>query len=364
MTQRIAVILAGGGGTRLWPASTAQRPKQLMDPLLTGTSLLQQTIERVAALVDQTWIVTTRAQAEQLGDLVNAVDRVIAEPRGRNTAPAVALAVRHAQTLPDPVTLIALPADHHVTDPEGFRRHLLAACVHAEADDAIATLGISPDYPATGFGYIERDDPSLAARPDDAGVPVYPAVRFVEKPDRARAEAFLQSGRFLWNAGVFVMPRERIAAELARHCGPLWGSLAALVPALHRGDNTEANAIADQAYAQATAAPIDVAVMEQLDDIRVVPASVGWTDLGSWQAIYDLAAKDSEGNAAIAAGGAPVLVDSDGVLAWSESAQVAIVGLKDVVVVQSGDRVLVASRAEAQRVRDVVDALSKRDEDA
>jgi mannose-1-phosphate guanylyltransferase len=363
VTRRIAVVLAGGGGTRLWPASTPDRPKQLMDPLLSGTSLLRQTIERVADLVDETWIVTTRDQAGGLGALARKVDRVIAEPAGRNTAPAVALAVRHAESLHGEATLIALPADHHVADPEEFRRHLAAACVHAEADLAIATLGISPDYPATGFGYIERSAEALPPREGDDGVTVYEATRFVEKPDLASAERFVQSGRFLWNAGVFVMPRERIADELARHCPAVWSALEPIVAALRAGDAAAAEGIADGAYAAANAAPIDTAVMEKLGDIRVVPASVGWTDLGSWQAIYELAAKDPRGNASVTGGPTPVLVDSDGSLVWSESAQIAVLGLKDVVVVQSGDRVLVMSRAEAQRVRAVVDALKARDED-
>jgi len=302
----------------------------------------------VAGFVEETWVVTTREQAPAVESLPG-VTRVIVEPFGRNTAAAVALAVAHATDRA--ATLIALPADHHVTDVEGFVRHLHAACVHAEASATIATLGIEPSYPATGFGYIERAvDPRAAIAGDDE-VAVFEALRFVEKPDEQRAREFLEVGRFLWNAGVFVMPRERIATELARHCARLWSDLDGAL---------DTPARLEAAYRRAPSTPIDIAVMEKIDGVVVAPTDVGWTDLGSWQALYELADKDGAGNAALSAGPAPVLVDSEGSLAWAENDQIALIGLRDVMVVQSGDRILVAPRSDAQRVRAVVEALRER----
>lgn len=351
--MRVALIMAGGGGTRLWPASTQDRPKQLFDPLLAGKSLLRRTVERLEGFVDPEgiWIVTTQDQHAQVLEALPEVrpEHVIAEPFGRNTAPAIALAVRHLAADHPDATLVALPADHHVRDPMRFRECLAAAAAHAEAAHCLVTLGIQPDHPATGYGWIERADEPLDAVADDGGLRAFAVRRFVEKPDEARAREYLSSGRWLWNAGIFVMPVVRIATELATHCPETWEALATLP--------------LEVAYAKIRGEPIDTAVMEKQRDLRVVPADVGWTDLGSWRAVLEISARDEHGNAIAAADAAPpVLLDCAGTLAWAEGVQVAVVGGRDIAVICTRDRVLVCPLDRAQEVRRVVEALREREE--
>jgi len=370
MPRTLAVIMAGGGGTRLWPASVPARPKQLLDPFLAADGpggLLAQTAARVAPLVPpaDVWVVTTADQVEGVCAALPHVPRaqIIAEPFGRNTAPAIALAVRHLARALGPelgdAVVLALPADHHVRDESRFVALLRGAIAHAAAAHTIVTLGIAATRPETGFGYIERADARCAAVAGDGDVPVFPALRFVEKPDAATAAQFVAAGTFAWNAGIFVMPARRIAAELAQRCPAAWN---ALEPVATR-DVPPAELAA--AYAQIPSAPIDVAVMERQADLRMVPADVGWTDLGAWSAVAELLAKDPRGNAVAAdARGRVTLLDSDGCLVWSEGADVGVIGLRDVAVVASGGRVLVMPLAQAQAVKALVERRTRDDEGA
>ena len=323
------LVMAGGAGTRLWPASTAARPKHLVDPLGVGMSLLRATIERAkgVAPIERSFVVTTQDQHERVAKALPelAPSQFILEPVGRNTAPCIALSVvelRKRVADADASVLVVLPADHHIADAEGFVGLLKAGVAWASEHNRIVTLGIEPDRPATGFGYIERADEPIAG-------PVSDVVRFVEKPDLARAREFLQSGRFLWNAGIFVMPVRRIAEELERHCPATWNGL--------------------HDYANVPAEPIDTAVMEKQTDLVVIPARVGWTDLGSWASVYDLATKDGSGNAVI--GPAAILEDATGCLVWSDGARVGAVGVQDLVIVHADGKLLVCPRDRAQDVR-------------
>lgn len=366
--------MAGGGGTRLWPASIPERPKQLLDPLMSddhvphANNLLSRTIERLGTLVGpgDSWIVTAALQREGVRLAVEgkvALEQIIAEPYGRNTAAAIALSAAqiraHVGEHDDP-TLVVLPADHHVTKTAQFQALLHTACTHAEQTDAIVTLGITPDRPATGFGYIEREADPCDAVPDDGANPVFSAVRFVEKPDHDRAVAFLESGRFLWNAGIFVMKLSRIEQELDRHT-TIWAGLAPVREALRGGDAATIDQAIASAYEGLESLPIDIAVMEKVSGLRVVPADIGWTDLGSWEAVYDLANKDAIGNAQIHGGPAPLFVDANRCLTWSEDAVIAVIGLDDVTVVHADNRILVMPRSRSQDVKKVVTALIERE---
>jgi mannose-1-phosphate guanylyltransferase len=362
MAKRIALVMAGGGGTRLWPASTRMRPKQVMGlrPDRPGSpSLLGATVARLDGLIapEDIYVVTARDQVESIRRAASSVlaQNVIAEPRGKNTAPCIALGIQHLRArlgaAAEAATLLALPADHHVLDAEGLRAHLACACAHAEHGNAIVTLGIEPDHPATGYGYVERKDEALPAVPGDGGIPIYPAERFVEKPELETARAFLAAGRFLWNAGIFVMPLSRIAAELAVHCPDTWSALEPAGEALARGEHQAARTAIERAYVTVEAQPIDIAVMEKLEDLRVVPARVGWFDLGSWLSLHTALERDDDQNVVI--GGAAV--DSTRTLVWSDdpSIEITVLGTTGLAVVASNGRVLVVPLDRAQEVRNV-----------
>lgn len=366
--------MAGGDGTRLWPASIPERPKQLLDPLLESgrvgprtNSLLFRTVKRLEPLIqpDATWIVTAKAQVQRVRDATSTIPalHVVAEPQARNTAAAIALGAIYLRDFVGPhedPTLVVLPADHHITHTVYFHELLETACLHAEAVDAVVTLGITPDRPATSFGYIERTHTPCPAVDGDGGIEVFVASHFVEKPDHERAQLLFQRGNYLWNAGIFIMRLSRIERELQCHSAA-WAALRPVAEALARGDSARADEAAAIAYAKLDdPQPIDIEVMEKIDGLRVIPADVGWTDLGSWQAIYDLAEKDQWGNAAIYGGRPPVLLDAEGCLTWSEEAQIAIIGLQNIAVIHSGDRILVMPRDRAQDVRTVVRSLHER----
>jgi len=367
MGERYAIIMAGGGGTRLWPASVAQRPKQLMDPTLGEQSLLAQTIARLDGVVppERIYIITATEQAAGIREHAPSVPagQIISEPTGRNTGPCVALGLCHIRARHgglDAASVIALPADHSVGDPVAFRARVQAAFCHAETADTIVTLGITPSYPATGFGYIERKPQPVNAVEGDLGAPVFEAERFVEKPDEAKAREFLASGRFLWNAGIFVMPLARIATEFGRLCPKTWAALEPVAAALADGTGEDVTTATITAYAAIDPEPIDTAIMEKTARLRVVPTDAGWRDLGSWQAIYDLLAKDDDRNAlCTAAAAAATAIDSRGCLIWTEDANVGVIGLDGVSVIASGGRILVCPIDRTQEVRANAEALGR-----
>lgn len=337
-----ALILAGGSGTRFWPLSRSRRPKQLL-ALDDGGSLLRQTVERVLPVVgpEGLWISTTRelvaAVAGELPEVPR--DRILAEPASRNTAPAIGWCLA---TMPEDArddVVAVLPADHRVADGSRFRAALAAAEAAARAGDRVLTLGVRPTRPETGYGYLELGGIL------DAGSGVRRVVRFTEKPDQATAERFVASGDYLWNAGIFVFRGARLLADLDRLAPEIGGGLRRMAGA------PEA---AERLYAELPSLSIDHAVMEKLEDLATVPLDCGWSDLGSWDALAAVLPADAAGNATR---GDVVAVDSHGCLLWADQGQVAALGLRDLVVVRTGDTVLVAPRERSQDVRRIVDAL-------
>jgi mannose-1-phosphate guanylyltransferase len=335
---RHVVILAGGSGTRLWPASRQKHPKQLL-PLVGGKTLLGAAVKRGRMIGDVT-IVTAESQrlaTERLG-LDTAI---IAEPIGRNTAPAIGLAAaKLAERDPDAV-LVILPADQHVADEQGLVRALELLCEHVERTDAIGTVGITVTRPETGFGYLH-----VGA----AGGGVVPVQRFVEKPDRATAERYAASGEYLWNAGMFVASAKRLLAELDAHA-----------PAIGSGvrEIAAGRAKAADVYPTLPSISIDHAVMERATGVVTVPASVGWDDVGSWAALAAIAPAHG-GNVVAGRAQAIALDGAHNIYYADDDTVIATVGLENYVVVKSGNAVLVLPRDRAQDVRQVVDALAAR----
>ncbi len=350
-----AVILAGGSGTRLWPLSRDQFPKQFL-PLLGERSLLQDTVQRVRPLAgDGVCIVTGEESrflvAEQLREMgVDPGGKILGEPAGRNTAPAIGLAAMGCD--PDEILLV-LPSDHAIRDGAAFREAAQSAAAVAEAG-YLVTFGISPDHPETGFGYIRLGPPL------DGFDGFRVADRFVEKPDLETAESYLRDGGYVWNSGMFAFRAAALLAELKKHAPDLHAGLEALRPHIEAGEP-----IPVDRYVALPKISIDYAVMERSERVAVLPVDPGWSDLGSFAALLDLMPADPDGNAVrLSTGGEAVLVDSRGNLVWGGDKIVALVGMASTLVVDTPDALLVCARDRAQDVRQAVDRLkeSGRDE--
>ncbi|MEE8410581.1 MAG: mannose-1-phosphate guanylyltransferase, partial [Myxococcota bacterium] len=283
------VVLAGGAGTRFWPVSRRRRPKHLLT-LGGDTTLLQATFSRVSELAppENWWMVTGSGHADACRAAVPQISesQVLVEPVGRNTAPAVALAALHLAARDPEAVMVVLPADHHVRDVAAFVAALQSAARLA-AHGVIVTLGVRPDYPETGFGYIERGDPE--DRVDGA----YRVARFREKPDLATAQQFVDAGTFYWNAGIFVMRPANLLAEVERQMPQTHDALQPVASAI---GTSELGDLLRQAYEKVEAKSIDYGVMEGARDVGVVPVDCGWSDVGSWRALGTRIAPDEAGN--------------------------------------------------------------------
>lgn len=357
MRSLTPIILSGGSGTRLWPLSRSQRPKQFL-PLVADRTLFQATITRASALgstVRPPIVVANSAHrflvAEQLQEQGITADAIVLEPIGRNTAPAVGVAAllaiaaersRSGDQDANPLLLV-LPSDHIVLDRAAFAAAVELAIPVAD-DGYLVTFGVTPDRPETGYGYLLRGD-------DRGGWAVL--ERFIEKPDAATAKAYVESGRYLWNSGMFLFSARTFLAELEAHA-----------PAIHeacRRAVAEAAVDADfvrlgAAFESCPADSIDYAVMEKTARAAVVPLTAGWSDVGSWSALHEMLPKDSRGNAVV---GDVMLEDCRDSFAVARSRLVALVGLTDVVVVETDDAVLVVARDRAQDVKRIIDALAR-----
>ncbi len=344
----IPLIMCGGAGTRLWPASREGRPKQFLR-LFGPRSTFQETIRRVGepAVFGRPIIVTNHQYrflvAEQLAEIGVDAD-ILLEPHRRDSAPAIVAGAVHALRRGDAAVVLALAADHVVTDVEGFVAACRSARVAAERGH-IVTFGVTPDRPATEYGYIRRGKSLLDG--------VFAAEKFVEKPDAATARAYLAQG-YLWNSGN-LMFRARLFLDEYRGFD---AESAAAVTAAVEGAGSDLGFITLKAddFARATAKSVDYAVMEKTTRAAVVPVTYGWSDVGSWQAVWDLADKDTAGNASQ---GTAVFVDSKSSYAASDKALVSLFGVENLVVISSEDAVLVANRHSVDGMRQLVHRLKE-----
>jgi mannose-1-phosphate guanylyltransferase len=350
-SETFALILAGGGGTRLWPASRRSRPKQLL-ALGGAESLIAGTFGRVSRILgkQQTLVVTAADQAEAIARALPDLpaQNLVAEPAARNTGPAVGLgAIEAARRAGDDVRLAVIPSDAFIADEAEFGRVLTTALEHAA--ETIVTIGIKPTRPETGYGYLQR-----GALVRDG---VYEVARFVEKPDSATAVRYLAAGDYLWNSGMFFFTARRLLAEARTHLPALAGILAEIQ------GSVDPAATAKARYPSAPKISIDYGIMEKAGGIRVVPGDFGWNDVGSWSALSDIRAKDSAGNVAL---GDVILSGVSGSVVVCEPGAplVGVVGVDDLVIVATKDAVLVVRKDRAQEVRAVVEALAagKRDD--
>jgi mannose-1-phosphate guanylyltransferase/mannose-6-phosphate isomerase len=340
------VLLSGGSGTRLWPLSREAYPKQFL-PLLGEHSLLQATWLRVRALpgVGAPLVVANEEHrfmvAEQLRAIGAHLDTVILEPVGRNTAPAIAAAALRAMANGEDPVLLVLPSDHVIRDEAGFRAAIQQALPSAVAG-ALVTFGIVPSAPETGYGYIRAA----------VGEGARPIERFVEKPDLATATAYLREGGYFWNSGMFLFRASRYLEELGKFTPKILAQCrTAIDAATVDNDFLRLQRVAFEACPSDS---IDYAVMEKTAHAFVLPIDVGWNDVGSWSALREISEQDSDGNAHR---GDVLAIDTRNTLAWSERRLVALIGLDDMVVVDTDDALLVAHRDSVQDVKQVVSKL-------
>jgi mannose-1-phosphate guanylyltransferase len=344
------VIMAGGRGTRFWPRSRTRMPKQLLN-IIGPKTILEQTIDRLLPITDweHIFVVTEISQAEAVKTLLTELpeSHLIVEPLGKNTAPCIGLAALILGRIDPEATMVILPSDHYIAREDSFRDTLLAAAQAAQKGPYLITLGITPTFPETGYGYLEEGREVMKIRT----YPVREVKAFHEKPERAKAETMIQSGRFFWNSGMFIWTVSTILNQMSRLTPEMYEEIKKLDDYWAQPNWEEA---LRRAYEAMENVSIDYAIMERADQVLMLEGDFGWNDVGSWEAVYQLENKDEEANCLKG----PVLVlDSQGCLVHSPQKMVALIGMKDLVVVDTADALLICPRERAQEVKKIVQLL-------
>lgn len=351
------VILSGGSGSRLWPVSRSKHPKQLQ-PLLSGRTMLQETALRFA---DRTrfpapTIICNHEHRFMIAEQMRTSDTPpalqILEPVGRNTAPAAAVAALCLQASDPDAILLLIPADHRIADPESFQAAIDTARIAAEQGNLV-TFGIVPDGPETGYGYLKQGAELV---PEGAGPAIYQVGQFVEKPDLETARTYLQAGNYHWNSGIFMF-RADTFLEVLGSLHP--AMLQACRRAVEKGTrDLDFFRLDETEFAACESDSIDYAVMEHADNVVLVPVDMGWSDVGSWASLWEVSDRDDSGNALL---GDVIATDTRGSYVRADSRLVATLGIENLIVVETPDAVLVASRDKSQDVKDIVETLNRQD---
>ena len=343
-TTLIPIILAGGKGERFWPVSRKKRPKQFLCLDGSGRSLLQATADRLLELAggwDKLWVITSAIIAdgvkEQLPELPDT--NILVEPEGKDTAPAVTWATLEVSKQHGQDAVVGFfPADHWIGDVQAYEQTLKAGAMLAAKEQAIVTLGIKPNYPATGYGYIEQGE----TKGEFGGLPVYKVSRFTEKPDRATAQSFIDTGKFSWNSGMFIFKAGVVLDELKKYSPEI------IQPLLEKGES---------AYSQLEKKSIDYALMEKTQLAYVLPANFGWDDLGDWNGVERLL-KGDKANVELAT---HISQDTQGAVVYAsdEDEVIVTIGLEDIVIVRDRNVTLVVNKERTQDIKQIVKALQK-----
>jgi len=340
--------MAGGIGSRFWPISRTSHPKQFIDILGTGKTLIQQTYDRFLKLCPQEniYIVTNEIYSDLVKLQLPGIgeQQILTEPVMRNTAPCVAYGCFKIESSNPDAVIVVAPSDHLITDEDGFVATIERSMVTAKKNDCLITLGIKPSRPDTGYGYIQFTDQAINGD-------FYKVKTFTEKPSLEIAKTFLQSGDFLWNAGIFVWSAKAIVQAFGKYL-PDMTDIFADARSVYNTDEEKAHIHA--AYQQCTNISIDYGIMEKAANVYVLPSEFGWSDLGTWASIYDLADKDYVGNAVIPADKVIMYDSSNCMVSVPEGKLVIIKGLHDFIVVESNNTLMISPRSEEQGVKQVV----------
>ncbi len=348
--------MAGGVGTRFWPRSRFRRPKQLLN-ILDKRTMIQATIDRLDELIpqDQIYVVTTEAQTDEIKkQLLNINnENLIIEPKGKNTAPCIGLTAVILNHNDPEAVMAVLPADHRIKNEDQFRAVLSAAEVMASKQDCLVTIGIHPTYPSTGYGYIQ-----VNGKVDEVnGIDVFKVKTFAEKPDLPTAQRFLDSGDFLWNSGMFVWKVRAILREIEESLPELYDGLMEIEKYL--GTKTQDEVI-KKVYCQIKSISIDYGVMEQSENVYLLKGEFDWNDVGSWEEVYKISLQDEDNNVIY---GNHFLKDTKGCLIDSPNRFIATLGIENLIIVDTEDALLICRRDLAQNVKDVVDAMKRKNLD-
>jgi mannose-1-phosphate guanylyltransferase len=345
--------MAGGSGTRFWPLSRKSRPKQFL-PIATPKTMIEETVERLKPLLppEAIYTISNKSQAAAIRKLIPDLppENVLVEPLAKNTAASLILATARVYLQNPKAVVLALPADHLITKPDVFLRRLRAAAAAAAREEVIVTFGIPPTFPSTGFGYIHF---SNKGRRQFGGEDFHPVLRFKEKPAVEQAKKYLKQGRHRWNSGMFSWRAEVFARKLERYSPEFFVYWGKMLAGLRKKDTKRIAA----AFRDIPATSIDYALMEKAEGVLMAEGDFGWSDVGSWASLADIWPQDASKNALR---GEALFLDSRNCLVYSPHRLAAVVGLKDVIVIDTKDALLVCSQKADQRVKEVIEALKKK----
>lgn len=347
-----AVIMAGGSGTRFWPLSRRKRPKQLLELFGRG-ALLEQTVARIRSVIppERVYVFTNELVRDEVVRRLREVpqSQIVAEPVGRNTAPTVGLAAHEIVRRDADGLMVILPSDHVITKPAAFRRVLRAACQVGSVEGRSVVVGFKPTRPETGYGYVRRGAP--AGRVD--GQRFFEAEAFIEKPPIALAQRYLASRRYFWNGGIFIWRATTLISNLERH----QPAMARLLRRIAEAGGARSRAVLRRFFPRFDKISVDYALMEKVSNVFVASADVGWSDVGSWQVVHELRPKDEEGNVRPPAS---LCLDASENMIFSREKFVVALGVRDLVIVEADNALLVCARERSQDVGKVVQELERR----
>ena len=345
------VIMAGGGGTRFWPMSRQANPKQLLN--LSGVdTLINETIDRISSISskENIYIVTNETQSELLKETVQDKcihSNVLQEPSARNTAAAIGFAAFNIMKKHGDGIMCVYPADHYIKDEEGYVKIINSAIKVASENDKLVTIGITPTFPSTGYGYINFD------KDESYNDTAYKVLEFVEKPNYEKAKSYIKSQKYVWNSGMFVWKVSKILEDFKRYLPKVYYKLELLSRYI---DTEEEEKMIKEIYPKIPSISIDYGIMERSDDVVVVPGEFGWNDVGSWDVLGAIYNTDERGNIKR---GETITIDTENSVVYSEDKLIATVGIKDLIVVSTEDAVMVCKKENAQDVKLIVEKLKE-----